>query len=79
MIKKGHAALEALVESFSREMLSKLKVQHNRGKRGWQGNFPKRDLELMLADNILRALRGNTRRWIDVANIAAFLWYRGQK
>ena len=69
--------LEKLVERFSGAMLEKLKAKRRSGYTGWDRRIPAEDLERRLADHMVRAIH-DPKQWVDVANFAAFLWYRDQ-
>ena len=68
------AALRTLVKDFSAEMREKLLAKADQGWVGWDHPNYRLDLEQKLFAHVLRALRGDSRQWVDVANFAAFLW-----
>ncbi len=72
--------LEQLVEKFSAGMLAKLNQQKDRGWTGWRNRqrFPDHVIVERLLSHVGKALH-DPKQWIDVANFAAFLWWRSRK
>ncbi len=71
--------LQALVRDFSSRMLEKLQAKRGRGWSGWRSEHFKERLENDLLIHLRLALQGDDSQWIDVANYAAFLDYRGRQ
>ena len=68
--------LQMVVREFGAVMLAKLQTKRLRGFTGWNAtNLPDSVLERGLMDHVARAMR-DPKQWIDVANFAAFLWWR---
>lgn len=70
--------LEEMVDSFAREMKQKLISKVYDGYRGWDELANKRILEKKLMQHIMLLIKGYDQH-VDVANLAAFLWYLKQK
>lgn len=67
--------LRQLVREFSSEMREKLLAKADAGWGGWDIKIYKKTLEEKLVHHLVRALKGDAKQWVDVANFAAFLWY----
>ena len=66
-------AIGALMNSFTDAMFHKLTDKVISGYKGWDNPNILETLKSKLADNI------NDQDWVDVANIAMFLWNLKQK
>ena len=66
-------ALSKLVDDFAEEMRVKLDLKHRNGWTGWD-NMDEADIRYRLGEHVVRCLLGEDQE-IDLANLAAFLWY----
>jgi len=65
-----------ILKDFANAMNEKFIQKKNEGYTGWD------DLDERMEDHLLRRLYANIEEqedWVDVANIAAILWWRKQK
>lgn len=65
-------ALYELVDKFSGDMKSKLRKKFHEGYRGWDNREIKQDLINKLHKKLEEDV--GPERFIDIANLAAFLW-----
>ncbi len=67
---KKTKALEKVLELFSQDMKARLDEKEKVGWKGWNRNSENNRIHLLIR------LMENTRKrqWIDVANLAMFLW-----
>jgi len=68
-------ALHEMVDEFEDLMRSKLILNKQRGFMWWD------DPETLPDSDLVRSLKENVEEgdWVDVANLAAILWYRKEK
>jgi hypothetical protein len=72
--------LRNLVRLFSAAMRLKLLYKHDRGWENWDAPAFREKLVDDLMQHLVRAIETRDhKKWIDVANYAAFLWYHDGK
>ena len=72
--------VKAAWDEFSNKCLSKLQEKVNEGVRGWNDKLFIDGLKRSITGHFLKAMHhGDTDDWIDVANLAMFLWHQGNK
>ena len=67
--------LQTAVNDFAKEMKVKLLRKKAQGFEGWDF-IGSENAQLKLMKHFVRAIR-DPEQWVDVANFAMFLWYRG--
>lgn len=69
-------------QNFCAEMQHRLLEQHEKGKRGWEGEYPSYDLAVEANKDtctiVNRSHRPPRKECIDVANRMMMLWLRGE-
>lgn len=76
-MKTRKQELQALANDFGARMKEKLIDKYEQGYTGWDCINIVPGLESALQEHVKRALAGDYMQWIDVANLAAFLWWHG--
>lgn len=68
--KAERDALEAMVDAFASEMKKKLIAKMEEGYGGWANDSSRLLLQRKLEEHVSRG----EGQWVDVANLACFLW-----
>jgi len=79
--QQGIAELSNLVASFSEAMRAKLWKKLGQGFEGWNDETDEHlyeDLEEKLYAHVRRFKEGDTTQLVDIANLAAMLWWHNQ-